>query len=72
MISGQLRASNAVTAVRPRPRGQAIGQSPAREDAGAPRRRQWLYLIFKDHQSRARIKSRCGGWEAQFQKALGK
>jgi len=23
-------------AVRPRPRGQAIGQAPAREDAGAP------------------------------------
>jgi len=34
-------------AERPRPRGQAIGQSPAREDAGAPLRRHWYHAIRK-------------------------
>ena len=37
-------------AAPPRPRGQARGQEPAREDAVAPLKRQWLYLIFKEHQ----------------------
>jgi hypothetical protein len=36
-------------AARPRPRGQALGHTLAREDAGAPLRRRWLRLIFKDH-----------------------
>jgi len=36
-------------AARPRPRGQARGNLPAREDAGAPLRRYWLYLFLKDH-----------------------
>ena len=36
--------------VRPRPRGQALAHTPAREDAGAPLRRHWVHLIFKDHQ----------------------
>jgi hypothetical protein len=47
--------NKAQPAVRPRPRGQACGHEPAREDAGAPSRRHWLHLILKDHQSRARI-----------------
>jgi len=54
--------------VRPRPRGQARGQKPAREDAGAPLRRYWLHLILKDHQGRPRLNSRCGGRESPFQK----
>jgi len=37
------------SAARPRPRGQAGGHESAREDAGAPLRRYWLRLIFKDH-----------------------
>src|SRR5262245_65376403 len=41
-------------AVRPRPRGQALGEEPAREDAGAPLMRHWLQLIFKDHQPTGR------------------
>jgi hypothetical protein len=36
-------------AERPRPRGQARGQEPAREDAGAPLKRHWLVFILKDH-----------------------
>src|SRR5215510_6178545 len=34
-------------AVRPRPRGQALGREPAREDAGAPLKRHWLVLFSK-------------------------
>src|SRR5215510_188770 len=41
-------------AVRPRPRGQASGQAPAREDAGAPLKRHWLVLILKLHNSSLR------------------
>ena len=36
-------------AARPRPRGQALGQEPARGDAGAPLMRHWLVFILKDH-----------------------
>src|SRR5215510_12564954 len=36
---------------RPRPRGQALGQEPAREDAGAPLKRNLLVLILKDHKA---------------------
>jgi len=36
----------------PRPRGQALGHTLAREDAGAPLKRHWMQFIFKDHQSR--------------------
>src|SRR5215813_5395165 len=40
--------------VRPRPRGQALGREPAREDAGAPLKRHRLHLILKDHKSSIR------------------
>jgi len=43
-------------AVRPRPRGQALGHTPAREDAGAPLRRHWMHLIFNDHQPTVGVK----------------
>src|SRR5215813_1879883 len=45
-------------AVRPRPRGQARGHEPAREDAGAPLKRHWLVLILKDHQPTAKFRRR--------------
>jgi len=51
-------------AAPPRPRGQATGQSLAREDAGAPCGRHWLDYLFKDHKSRARINRRCRDWAA--------
>jgi len=42
------------SAVRPRPRGQACDQEPAREDAGAPLKRHLLVLILNDHQPTGR------------------
>jgi hypothetical protein len=41
-------------AAPPRPRRQAIGQSPAREDAGA----QLVAFNFKEHQPTAKFKRR--------------
>src|SRR5262245_57069740 len=42
-------------AARPRPRGQAPGQAPAREDAGAPLLRSLLQPLQLNHHTVARI-----------------
>src|SRR5262249_2566397 len=43
-------------AARPRPRGQARGQEPAREDAGAPLVRH-LLVFLKDHKPSSKFKA---------------
>src|SRR5215813_15149244 len=55
---------------RPRPRGQARGQEPAREDAGAPLKRHWVVLILKDHQRLARLSPGSAAERLSFQKLV--